>query len=59
MGIVTVRTPVVTRTMIISTFMVDMADKELWMVENSGAVAIARLARLAYDTLIRLAEDSK
>ena len=54
-GIVRAQTPAGERTMIFSAFTADLADDELWTVENVGARAIAEVARLAYDTLLRLA----
>ena len=33
----------------------DLADQELWTAENVGVRAVAAVARLAYDTLLRLA----
>jgi hypothetical protein len=44
--------------MIFSAFTADLADDELWTVENVGASAVATVARLAYDTLLRLATFS-
>ena len=56
-GIVSVRTAAGARTMIISAFTAELADEEVWTAENIGVLAIARVARLAYDTLVRLAEE--
>ncbi|HZS87693.1 MAG TPA: serine hydrolase [Chloroflexota bacterium] len=53
-GIVIVQTPSGARTMVISAFTADLADDELWTVENVGARAVATIARLAYETLLRL-----
>lgn len=55
-GIVSVQTRDGARTMVISAFTADLADDELWTAENIGVVAIARVARLAYDTLVHLAD---
>ncbi len=56
-GIVSVQTAAGARTMIISAFSAELADEEVWTAENVGVLAIARIARLAYDTLVRLAEE--
>jgi len=58
-GIVSVRTAAGARTMIISAFTAELADEEVWTAENIGVLAIARVARLAYDTLVRLAEEAE
>lgn len=57
-GIVRAQTPAGVRTMLFSAFTADLADEELWTVENVGARAVAAAARLAYDTLLRLATIS-
>jgi beta-lactamase class A len=54
-GIVRAQTPAGERAMVFSAFTADLADQELWTAENVGARAIAATARLAYDTLLRLA----
>jgi beta-lactamase class A len=54
-GIVLAQTPAGERTMVFSAFTADLADQELWTAENVGARAIASIARLAYDSLLRLA----
>ena len=58
-GIVIVQTPAGPRTMVVSAFTADLADDELWTAENVGARAIATIARLAYDTLLRLAGPAR
>ena len=55
-GIIRAVTPAGPRMMVVSAFAADLADEDLWTVENVGARAIATIARLAYDTLLRLAE---
>ncbi len=55
-GIVSAHTPAGVRTMVISAFTAELADEEVWTAENIGVLAIARVARLAYDTLLRLAQ---
>jgi beta-lactamase class A len=57
-GIVRVQTAAGERTLIFSAFTADLADQEIWTVENVGARAVAEVARLAYDTLLRLAANS-
>jgi beta-lactamase class A len=54
-GIVRAQTPAGERAMVFSAFTADLADQELWTAENVGARAVAAIARLAYDTLRRLA----
>jgi beta-lactamase class A len=57
-GIVRAQTAAGERTMVFSALTADLADAELWTVENVGARAVAEVARLAYDTLLRLASMS-
>ncbi len=54
-GIVLAQTPAGERAMIFSAFTADLADQELWTAENVGTRAVADVARLAYETLLRLA----
>jgi beta-lactamase class A len=54
-GILRAQTPAGERILIFSAFTADLADHEIWTVENVGARAVAEIARLAYDTLLRLA----
>ena len=54
-GIVRAQTAAGLRTMVFSAFTADVADHELWTVENVGARAVAEVARLAYETMVRLA----
>lgn len=58
-GIVSARTPVGVRTMVVSAFTAELTDEEVWTAENIGVRAIARVARLAYDTLLRLAQGEE
>jgi beta-lactamase class A len=53
-GVVLAQTPAGERAMIFSAFTADLTDQELWTAENVGARAVAAVARLAYDTLLRL-----
>lgn len=53
-GIIMVQTAGGRRTMVVSAFTADLADDELWTVENVGARAVATVARLAYETLLCL-----
>lgn len=57
-GIVTALTTRGLRTMVVSVFTADVRDDELWTPENIGARAVAAVGRLAYDTLLRLAEET-
>lgn len=56
-GVVTARTTAGPRTMVVSIFTAEVRDDELWTPENVGARAVARVGRLAYETLLQLAEE--
>jgi beta-lactamase class A len=58
-GIVRAQTVAGERVMVFSAFTADLADHELWTVENVGASAVAAVARMAHEALLRLATISE
>lgn len=54
-GVLTLTTPAGPRRAVISAFTADLADEDLWTVENVGERTVAAVGRLTYLAMLRLA----